>query len=261
MIKYGSRHEPGHVVGFAGKYYTWWIVSEPQKVKEWYGTKLVQYFNYQQNLSFDKQKALQKMIDNPDVDDFVINEGLRSRSSYSTALSIDYNEDIFLFGKYKGKKFEDVDDSSYKAWYYEETKGTEKESPILKKELEHLYVEFDGEEILIDDLEDKALELYNKEFRRRGHFGTEGEHYENYVRFRRRNYIDTQFGGMFIHEFVDPEGRLIFYKGSKRLDVKEDVVYSLRGKIKHEKYYSKYNGEMVEETSLKYPKVKKEKEL
>lgn len=254
--------EPGSVIGFTEKYYTWWIVSEPYTMNKWYGSQVVQDFTYQQNLSFEKDKAIQKLEERDDVKDFRINEDLRATSSYQWGLSeIEYKEDIFLFGKYREKKFSEVDDTQYKRWYWSETKGTEKESPVLKKQLENMLVEYDGETIFVDELKDKAMKVYEENFRRRGFFGQKGETYENYVRLRKNWGFDTHYGWMHCYEFVDPDGRLIYYKGSKSLDIDEDIVYTLKGKIKHTKYWSNYHNEYVEETQIQYPKIKKEKEL
>jgi len=259
MKRYNSYHTSGHVIGKANKYWTWWEVTEPIEKEEWYGTKTVQFFNYHQNLSFEKEKAIQKLKDNPDVNDFVIDESLRGSSSYSKDLGIDYHKNIFLFGTYKKKKFSDVDDTDYKRWYWSETKGTYRESPVLKKQLQNLLIEFDGETIFIDELKDKALKLYEENFRRKGLFGNEGDKFENYVRFRKTYSFETIYGIMHVYEFVDSDGRLFYYKGSKVLDIEENIIYILKGKIKHNKYYSNYHNEFVEETQIQYPKIEKAK--
>lgn len=259
MRKYGSTHKSGYVIGKAEKYWTLWHVEEPRDKRDWYGIQTVQNFNYLQNLSYDKDKALEKVKSNGDISEFIINEGLRGRGSYSNELGIEYNEDIFLFGKYKKRKFEDIDDVNYKRWYWSETKGTDKESPVLEKDLKDLLIKYNGEVIFIDDLEKKALKVYEEHYRRKGLFGNEGEKYKSFVRFRRHSGFDTTYGWMDIFEFVDPEGRLVYYKGSKELEVEKGVVYVLKGKIKHTKYYSSYHGKYVEETQIQYPKLKEVK--
>jgi len=255
MKRYDSVEPSGPVMGKASQYWTLWIVEEPFEQNSWYGSQMMQYFNYQQNLSMEKDSALEKMKERFG-DDFRIDETLNSGRSYSNAVgSIKYKDDIYLFGRYKGQKFDVVNDHNYEKWYYGQVSGTEKDSEVLKKRLSNELVEFDGEFIWLDDLEDKVMKLYEENFHVRGHIGKEGQEYTNWVRLRGVRYINTSFGGMTVYELVDKDGNLIFYKGSKDLDVEKGERIKLKGKIKHEEYYSHYHGKTVQETSVKYPKI------
>lgn len=256
MRKYNSPEPSGPVLGKANKYWTLWEVMKPRTVINWYGKQVVQDFNYIQNLSFEKDSAVEKM--NERYDSFRTDETLKGSSSYSNELSdIEWSDDVFLFGKYKQRKFEDVDDIDYKKWYYGQVKDTPKDSDVLKDELSNFLIEFDGETIWVDQLENKALKLYEENFRKRVHLGTKGQVYEYWVRLRDVRTIRTSYGPMTIWEFVDQDGHLVFYKGSKDLKIEKDQIVRIRGKIKHEEYYSSYHGKVVQETSLKYPKIVK----
>lgn len=255
MKRYNSVEPSGYVIGKASKYWTKWLVFEPQEKISWYGKQMTQEFCYLQNLSFDKDTAIQKMKE--DHNEFRIDEELRGSSSFSNELSIKYNPDVFLFGKYKGKKFSNIDDTDYKQWYYEATKNTEKESSTLKEQLSNLIVEYNGEEIFIDDLKDKVMKVYEENYHKRTHLGQEGSEYENCVRLRDIRNVNTSYGLMVVWEFVDKDGFLIFYKGSKDLGIEKQQIVKIKGKIKHEEYYSRYYGKTVQETSLKYPKIVK----
>lgn len=255
MKRYNSVEQSGPVMGKANQYWTLWIVGDPEERLSWYGRQMVQYFRYQQNLSMDKDSALEKMKERFG-DEFRIDETLNAGRTYSNEVSgIEYKDDIFLFGKYKGQKFEDVDDSGYKEWYYKQVKGTEKDSDVLAENISNLLVEYDGETIFLDELEDKVMKVYEENFRKRTHIGKVGDDYKNWVRLRDVRSTETRYGWMMIHEFVDQDGNLVFYKGSKELDIEKDQIVRIKGKIKHEEYYSRFHGDTVQETSLKYPKI------
>lgn len=262
MIKYSNtQHKIGWFIGKADKYYTLWYVYKPHNESHWFGNTVQQHFQYIQNLSFEKDEAIEKVKNMENVDEFELDEELRGSGSYKNDISIEYNDDVFLFGKYKERKFSDVDDLDYKQWYYKATKGTEKESSLLKEELSDLIFEFNGEEIHIDQLKEKALKLYEEEFRKKNFFGVEGEKAETLVRFRKSYGFDTYYGYMNVYEFVNKDGYLLYYKGAKELDVDEDAIYKLSGKIKHNKYYSNYHHKEVKETQFQYPKIEKIKEI
>lgn len=257
MKRYNSVENSGPVMGKANQYWTLWIVAEPEERISWYGRQMIQYFRYQQNLSMDKDSALEKMKERFG-DEFRIDETLNAGRSYSNEVSgIEYKDDIFLFGKYKGQKFEDVDDIGYKEWYYSEVKDTEKHSDVLVQDIRNSLIEYNGELIFIDELQDKVMKIFEEEYRKRVHLGKEGDIYSRWVRLRDTRSIDTRFGIMLVYEFVDQDGQLVFYKGSKELDVEKDQIIKLKGKIKHEEYYSRFHGDTVQETSLKYPKILK----
>jgi len=255
MKRYSSVEPDGPVMGKASQYYTLWIVDEPFEQNSWYGSQMIQYFNYQQNLSMDKDSALEKMRERYG-DDFRVDETLNSGKSYSNKLGdIKYKDDIYLFGKYKGQKFDVVNDHDYERWYYDQVSGTEKDTDVLKTRLSNQLVEFDGEFIWLDDLEDKVMKLFEENYRKREHIGQEGQEYINWVRLRDVRHVNTTYGVMTIYEFVDKDGNLIFYKGSKDLGIENDDRIKLKGKIKHEEYYSHYHGKTIQETSVKYPKI------
>lgn len=254
MKRYGTQEEAGPVMGKASKYWTMWDVMKPRKVNHWYGIETVQDFHYYQNLSFEKDTALQKMEERFGKE-FRIDESLNSGKSYSNSLDIEYNKDVYLFGRYKGQAFGVVNDSSYQDWYWRQTMGTHKESPVLKEMMSGVYIEFDGETIHIDDLEKRAMKLFDEYYRRKEFIGKEGDEFEDFVRLRKNYSVDTYYGMMDIYEFVTPSGVLVYYKGSKNLDIEGDIVYILKGKIKHNSYYSNYHSKHVEETQIKYPKI------
>lgn len=114
-------------IGFTEKYYTLWDVNEETKYTSTpngsFPVGIKTNFVYLQNLSFDKQSAIDKVkkigITNPQID-----TSLRGVTrSFSTYKKIDIPDNLFQFGKYHGTEISDSIDLNYLLWYYAETKS------------------------------------------------------------------------------------------------------------------------------------------
>lgn len=99
-------------IGFAGKFYTLWQHSVNYRTNEQGVVFRKDNYTYVKNISFDKDKALEKY---PDA---IFNESLRGcTSSWSREVRVqEYNK--FHCGKYTGRLFDACTDYDYMKWFY-----------------------------------------------------------------------------------------------------------------------------------------------
>lgn len=247
-------------IGFTNKYYTLWEVSDPYHTFEGMYTVIRQDTTYIQNLSFDLNEAQEKAIERYGHK-LPVDEGLRGRTrSFSTVLSRKANPTLFLFGKYKGQQFVDVNDIDYKLWYWSVTKGTDKESDVLIKELMHAgaVLPFKDEWLTLDEFEgkiDTMLDALNEALFPTGFFGKEGERTNVYGEVLESRHMNTMYGRMFIYRIATDEGSY-FITGSPQ-DINVGDYVEATGRIKWVSFWSTYHGKQIERTELKRTNVRK----
>jgi len=251
-------------IGFTNKYYTLWNVSKPYTVDNGYYTETKQDYQYIQNLSYDFDDAKQKMTEQYGGRDWNVDLDLRGKSqSFSKSLSIKYNKGVFLFGKYQGSSFDEINDFDYKQWYWESTKDTEKFSQRLHDELQLIggIVKWKDEWVTLNSFEkiiDNLIDAIDRDMYDSGHFHTEGEKVTLDLVFKSHTAKQTHFGLMNKYHFVDKNThRNYFYEGSRDIDIEPSDLVTLTGTVKHVSYYNNYHDKVVEYTKLVRPTIKK----
>lgn len=251
-------------IGFTNKYYTLWNVSNPYTVDNGYYTETKQDYQYIQNLSFDFDVAKQKMNEQYGEREWDINLEVRGKTqSFSKSLSIKYNEGVFLFGKYKGSSFEEINDFDYKQWYWESTKDTDKFSQELHDELQLIggIVKWKDEWITLNGFEkmvDNLINAIDRDMYDSGHFHTEGEKVTLYLELSNSFSKYTHFGIMYTDVFIDKDTfRIYRYEGSKYHNLNQGDTVKITGTVKHVSYYNNYHDKVVEYTKLVRPQIKK----
>lgn len=103
-------------IGFANQFYTLWT-TEIDRTTDNYGRVIEKVKHiYHKNISKDRETAFSKY---PDAD---FDETLRGKThSWEDAPKVTWNcVDVFRFGKYMGRKIDDItDDIGYIKWYYQ----------------------------------------------------------------------------------------------------------------------------------------------
>jgi hypothetical protein len=248
------------VIGFTNKYYTLWEVSNPYRVTHstYIETKVDTV--YLQNLSFSKEEALRKAKERYGVD-VVIDEELRGvcARSFSTTISRENNPSVFLFGKYVGSSFTEIDDVSYKLWYWSQTKDTHQFSQEIEDELVkmELIIPFMGDIIAVTELEgrvDGMLRKLESDLFPHGHWGTNGEKVVLEGEVIGTGSINSYYGTMYTYQIGAKEVSYLA-TGSSELDMKVGDKVRLSGTLKHVKYWSDWHGVEVVRTELKRVKV------
>jgi len=131
----------GLKIGFANKYFTLWIISEPYRV---YTSKESFYwrtdYTFIKNLSLDKDRAVKKAIEYNRGHEVSIDMDLRGKGSFWTSSNSEKAPEdltVFKFGKYRGKKFTEVDDVNYISWYIEQISDLTPEGTILQNDVNY----------------------------------------------------------------------------------------------------------------------------
>jgi len=251
----------GLTIGFANKYYTLWDVSGPHRVD--YDTHIatVMRHTYLQNLSFDFEKAKQKVTEMVGSDKFDIDLSLRGAKSFEKSLKIEYNPGIVLFGRHRGETIEEMvdrDDDGYTLWYYNSTKDTNKFDPQLEELLINRGLIFklsDGTTFDRDGLDRYLKDVFTKEIYELGHWEEEGERITKELTARSMWSYESTFGYVEVLEMVDSSGRLYYVRGSlKGIErVSEGDVVVITGTVAHKQWFDRKLGKDRQETQLKRP--------
>ena len=248
------------VIGFTNKYYTLWEVSNPYTKN--YGTYSVTKVdtNYLQNLSFSLEEAQRKAKERYGIE-VGVDEELRGvcARSFSTEVKREYNDSVFLFGKYTGDSFEEITDVDYKLWYWRETKNSDKFSQKLEDELislgvlipafDELYTLTEFENVL----DSKLVELEDELFPH-GHWGRGGEKVQLDGEITSSGYINSRFGTMFTYRLRVGEISYLLTSGTE-LPIEVGQFVSVSGTTKLVDFWSDWHDKRVVRTELKRVKL------
>lgn len=251
-------------LGFSTQYYTLWEVSEPFKK---YGAgivlngvftgdyTMVQNCDYIQNLSMDYDAAIAKITERSNGK-FNIDLELRGHYSFirSGSQGNDMPDYVFSFGQLMGQDIRTATDVWQLKRAMKEERGARRKV-YARRRLVDLGV-------LVKNT--IGLEAGNDSFITTSHFryvseklakkSLSGHFYENGKRttlsVKRIGGVsyDTQYGTVYIEEYLTDDGKIVKYKGSSPLRGIEDDFVSVVSTIEH----SEYNG--TPETRLKRPK-------
>lgn len=249
-------------LGFSSMYYTLWEVGEPTK-RYTSGTTINGVFTgsfymeqqctYMQNLSIDYDAAIEK-INERSGGKYAIELDLKGKSSFTRNTGSEGNDMpdyVFSFGKLAGQDIRTATD----IWQLKRTMKEERggrRCVYARRRLielgELVRSSFDGDNYITPAhfrfLCDKA-EKQNKS----GHFFENGARIILAVKRMGGCSYDTQYGTVFIEEYLTSDDKIVKYKGSSPLDIDETLFVEIIGTVEH----SEYNG--VSETRLKRMKI------
>lgn len=104
-------------IGFANKYYTLWQLTERLVDTPCGGSEIIKEYTYVKNISIDEETAKSKY---PNVE---YDEDLKGKTGsftmYPKKKKIEYEPNVYHFGKYEGKTFEEAGDDNYAVWFLE----------------------------------------------------------------------------------------------------------------------------------------------
>lgn len=111
-------------IGFTTKFYTLWNCYTTIKTLS-NGVRIIcEHNEYIKNISFDRKKAQELYPDVP------IDENLKGITRSFTNTRKEYPNNVFKYGKYEGKLFDEVTDYDYMKWYF--TTTTTDQQDVLK---------------------------------------------------------------------------------------------------------------------------------
>lgn len=145
-------------IGFSRKYFTLWDVTSENVYStapngQHYKSGINTRFTYYQNLSMDKDKAIEKAKAKgctdlePDTDLYGQNRSFVRKQ----IIKYSYPDNQFKFGKYQGQDIDKSDDVNYLGWYFGQTNNDVAKKRLL--ELDKNLVEFRGDLITKEDFE------------------------------------------------------------------------------------------------------------
>lgn len=141
-----------YTIGFANKYYTLWDCTTNERTDD-RGIRYITYSNvYLKNISFDLDKA-QKLYPGAPVD-----ESLKGHTRSFNTNKVIYPDNVFHFGKYCGKRFDECSDYDYMAWYFQQVDKVQQEEliPILEDHGYFTFPYFDMKSYGIETAEEHA---------------------------------------------------------------------------------------------------------
>jgi len=255
-------------IGFTNKYYTLWEVSDPYpKYVDRYNYYMHIDYMYIQNLSMDRDKAIEKAkgfgCTNLEPDHELYGRSARSFSKRASELRNDLKEWQFPNGFYNvGDDIRECDDvKTLFSLYLKKNIVFHKENPVrpewkrpivyAKQRLVELgaIVKYDGQWMTPDYVQRykvKQERLQAKD----GHYYNNKERVELDLKKVGEFDVDTQFGVMYLVTFVDLAGRKFIYRGSVPIDFPDDgEFHPVKGTIKH----NIYNG--IQQTLIQRVKI------
>lgn len=247
------------VIGFANKFYTLWDKSDRYEYESDTFRQTRVDYTYLQNLSFDFDKAVEKVKAMDDC--YMVDLDLKGSTSFTYEGKIEYKDDIFLFGKYKKQKFSEVNDDDYKLWYYSKTQDDdEKFSPVLAQYLleSALLLELsDGEFILQSDLIKNISSIFTEEVYKLGHYGDQKDRITDTYYVRNTYGYESTYGYVDVIELVDRDLNLWYVRGSYKSEepIERGQFVEVTGTIAHKSWFDRRMGDERNETQLKRPKV------
>lgn len=144
-----------NVIGFAGKYYTLWDCYTETTTNE-KGVRFIhEHHQYIKNISFDLDKARAKYPDAP------VDENLRGVTRSWTDTRVEYPDNVFAFGRYRGNLFTEIHDYDYMSWYFTQTHIGAQEclKPILEANGYYIYMCGESYDIITEVEHQKQLNL------------------------------------------------------------------------------------------------------
>jgi hypothetical protein len=249
-------------LGFSSMYYTLWEVGEPQKRYTSGATVngvftgsfyMEQQCTYMQNLSMDYDAAIEK-INERSGGKYSIDLDLKGKSSFTRNLGTDGNdmpEYVFSFGQLMGQDIRIATDVWHLKRAMKEERGGRRRVYARCRliELGEIVRNTFGEgDNYITPAHFKYLSEKKEKLSKSGHFFTNGSRITLSLKRIGGGSYDTQFGTVFIEEYITNDDKVVKYKGSSPLDIEEDFI-EVVGTVEH----SEYNGNP--ETRLKRMKM------
>lgn len=230
--------------GEGAKMFTLWLAT-PTDEGFWQEI----YLNILSN-NFEKaaRKAAQAAINHPAVQNGNNRVVIQVYSNVVNERAQEKDSTVFPFGKYKNKRFDQVEDNSYKEWLLD----------ILAQKPGHTKAYKNLRQNMLDSgfVEEEGKLLSPERIQKREEQKQEQEQRQNFWENLRQNsaYIDAQigaklgffkaqligetsfdtaFGKLFIQTFVDEQNRVFIYKGNNPV-IEEDkgVPFYVRGTVK-----------------------------
>lgn len=243
-------------MGFTTQYYTLWEVGEPYKKYTAGATVngvfsgsfyMAQDFCYLQNLSKDHDAAIAKITE-ISAGQFTINLDLRGHSTFTREVTGSRGNDlpdyVFSFGQLAGQDIRTATD----VWQLNRAKNEEigkRRRALARRRLIELgeLVRNTVGNAFGDDGNWVSVKRLAYLQDRAGKQAAGGHHFENgkritvALRIVGRASYDTQYGTVYIREYMTEDGKLVKYKGASPLDITEDDGYvKITGTIEHGDY-------------------------
>ncbi len=255
-------------LGFTNVYYTLWQVEDPFKryltSEEWV---MEQACSYQQNLSMEYEKAVEKIAAMSNGN-YAVDLELRGNHSFTRELSKgdDFEVFQFTFGKLRGSDIRTCDD----VWQINRAMTSEKKirtRAIAKRRLielgeivRHTWVEeatvFNGGNDNENFLKPTIKRLYATKSQMdklngpvSAHYYNDGEKVELELKEISHFGYETQYGWTSICIYATPDNRMFKYKGSTPPEVSKEGFCKVKATVKHDEYQG------VAETKLQRVKV------
>lgn len=124
------------LIGFANQYYTLWEYSREVTTGRNGVRYIKEQYTYLKNISKDLNKVTTLYPNiQPDPD-------LKGHTKSWGRERVEYPDNVFRFGRYEGRRFDEVTDYSYMSWYFEQTCRSAQEllKPILEGQGYHIYI-------------------------------------------------------------------------------------------------------------------------
>ena len=246
-------------LGFTSEYYTLWEVGEPERkytagavvngrfTGDFY---LVQKCFYVQNLSKNYDTALAKITE-LSGGKFAIDLGLRGHSTFTRTIDGSQGNDmpdhVFTFGQLKGQDIRAAVDVWQLNRAVRSEKGTRRRA-IARRRLidlgELVRSIFDGDN-WITPAHFRYLQEEQAKRQASGHHFENGKRITLKIKWIDGTSYDTQYGTVYIREYMTEDGKLVKYKGSSPISIDNTDFVTVTGTVEH----SEYNGQP--ETRLK----------
>lgn len=251
-------------LGFSNQFYTLWEVGEPYKK---YGAgcvingvftgdfTLVQACTYIQNLSLDYDAAIAKIAEKS-AGQFRVDLGLRGTSSFARSCGTgnDTPDYIFTFGQLAGQDIRICDNVWQLKRAVTEERGKRRRVYARRRliELGELVRNSMGAEAGKESwITPGHLKYVSDRLDKRsksGHFFENGNRIELSIKRIGGVSWPSQYGTVYVEEYITEDGKVVKYKGSSPLDIEDDFVH-ISATIEH----IEYKGQP--ETRLKRPKI------
>lgn len=252
-------------LGFSSTYYTLWEVGEPQKRYTSGATVngvftgsfyMVQECVYVQNLSMDYDSAIAKIVEQSGGK-YSIDLDLRGYSTFTRSCGItgnDMPDYVFSFGQLAGQDIRTATDIWQLKRAMKEERGGRRRVYARRRLIEIgelVRSSFDGDNY-ITPVHFRFLSEKAEKQSKSGRFFENGKRITLALKRIGGCSYDTQYGTVFVEEYLTSDDKLIKYKGSSPIDINDEYVQVV-GTVEH----NEYNGQP--ETRLKRMKLASKK--